>query len=398
MKLIEIRSLLDKAKARHNELVVKESLTEEERSELESKTAEVRDLQVKEVALAALEAPEPVHDTPEKREIKELISKANTGNYFKNVVGTGNLDSVEKELNSAYGLSDSFIPFELIEARTANFTQSAAADGPTSQQPVRPRFFATPVMNALGIRRVQVGVGEVDFPVLNTGAAPAAREEGAAANMVAADYNVSSFSPLSISAQIGWTQELELKIGAQRVQNSLTSDLRSSMESAMENMVINGNGSAPNASGYLDVITAPSNPTAVFTYANTKGLGASYVDGEWYGGMSNVNLVVRPEFVQVGEGLFSTSDDGTSLIDVLGRRVGSITSSKHMPLASNIAQGLAYGDSRGPAAVLPVWQGIRLSAVDVISNAGTAEKKVVAHVFYNFGMLYQRHTIGSPIK
>ena len=89
----------------------------------------------------------------------------------------------------------------------------------------------------------------------------------------------------------------------------------------MENMVINGNGSAPNASGYLDVITAPSNPTAVFTYANTKGLGASYVDGEWYGGMSNVNLVVRPEFVQVGEGLFSTSDDGTSLIDVLGRRV-----------------------------------------------------------------------------
>ena len=75
MKLIEIRSLLDKAKARHNELVVKESLTEEERSELESKTAEVRDLQVKEVALAALEAPEPVHDTPEKEKSRNLLAR-----------------------------------------------------------------------------------------------------------------------------------------------------------------------------------------------------------------------------------------------------------------------------------------------------------------------------------
>ena len=107
---LEIRSV--EIRGRLSELAGIESLTEEDRSELKSKTLELRDVESQRVAALEVEALESVQEEretapsdPETRERADILSRARVGNALKAVLDGRALSGAEAELRGAYGYS-----------------------------------------------------------------------------------------------------------------------------------------------------------------------------------------------------------------------------------------------------------------------------------------------------
>ena len=67
----------------------------------------------------------------------------------------------------------------------------------------------------------------------------------------------------------------------QGMEESLRVDLRGAVADAMDAQVIAGNGTAPNVNGLTNALTAPADPSNVFTWVDAVRAVASQVDGKF---------------------------------------------------------------------------------------------------------------------
>ena len=136
-------------------------------------------------ALAEPDVEETREKTSEGQEIRQLMGRANVGEYFRASLSHRGVAGAEGELNAALGLREIEFPMDLL----LNAEMRAAIDGDaaTSQNTWLDSLFHDAMSERLGIMRPSVSPGIAAYPVTTSGPASGqrARAEAQAAGTLA---------------------------------------------------------------------------------------------------------------------------------------------------------------------------------------------------------------------
>ena len=367
-----------------NNLVAKDSLTDDERSDLETLSNEMRDLEPR-LRAALLAQEEANREDPKLGEVK---SRASLGDYVDALlVHRRALDGAAAEWNKELGLDGNAIPWEAfdtpVEHRAA--TTTSQNDGSTMQRPILQRLFARDVFDALGVRLDSVGAGESEYVLLTTGPAPAMKAEGTAATAAtASSFMMTTLRPKRLTAQIEYSREVMASVAG--IEQSLRTDLLSSMRDQMNAQILTGAGVA-NVDGIFHRISKPGVPSAVVSYENILSTPAEMVDGIHANSSGEIGVLMAPDAYRKASAIFQ-SGSGESAIMGLGRVARSVMVSAHVPAAptsstrANVADLVLSASSVPGAHVAAIWQGVSL-ITDELSLADKGQVRVTAYALWD---------------
>ena len=400
---------------RLNELLNLAELDAEQRSEMDTLTTRMQEIEVETRAAIVLESAEvETHKLnepdAEHRERVQLRSQAQLSNYLV-AAAQGRLpNGPEAELQQAAKATG--IPLELWDVPRREVRQGgqgvetrAVTGAPgtvgVNLDPIYPQVFAYSIAPRLGIEMPQVDSGTYATAVIASSVGGAAYAKGADAVATAATFTPASATPKRVSARLELTLEDIAQVGQANFEAALRENSSLALSDALDTQVIAGDGSAPNLTGILKRLTDPSAPAAtVADFDDFIAAFAGGVDGLWAGMANQVGIVCNPETYRLALQTFrdATGQDlgDVSFADYASQRFGNFWTNKRMPVsASNIAQGILYrmgrsvmGGSMGMrTAVCPHWGEVTID--DIYSGAASASRSYTLHVLLGDVILIQ---------
>ena len=130
----------------------------------------------------------------------------------------------------------------------------ALADG--SQASVLERIFTRAVAAKAGVSMPSVPVGAAVYPIMTSGTAASMAADGTEADAAAGAFTGHTLEPTRLTAAYLFNARQTLQL--RNFEAILRRDLAAVMSDAMDDQIINGNGTAPNVSGFLHELTAPT--------------------------------------------------------------------------------------------------------------------------------------------
>ena len=212
-RLRELRERRSKDRQTMAELSREESLTDEQRSALDSIERATPDLERQtRAAMAALEGEEREAETraadspdAEQRERAELRSKASLTTFLTAALAGRQVGGAEAELRSAAGIGDG-IPVELwdvppMEQRQTDAATSAPGTVGVNLDRIRPAVFSHSIAPMLGIEMPRVESGSYASATITTSLTANAVAKGAREDATAASFATTTVVPKRISAR-----------------------------------------------------------------------------------------------------------------------------------------------------------------------------------------------------
>ena len=380
-----------------SELSSLESLTPENKTEVESLTKEFQDSEVR--YRAALVAEQDKAETRElgsggeAAEIRSLRGRAPLGDYVLAAIEKRSLDTPHTELNDALGLKPTgqnggvVIPFSVLasaetrdKAEKRTFTAASGTgsyDGPTVQRQILQELFGPGILDTLGVRLDSVPVGASEWPLLTGKVAPAlAKEKTAATAASVATFTVATLKPKRLTAEIEFTHELAASVVG--LEAAFRQNLMDSMRSQMSNIILIGkavDGSNPHRiEGFVTKLTGTDLSTAEAAASDYGKLHSLAVDGIHASNEKEVMSVIGEETYQHAAGAY-LANTVTSGSELLERRSGGCMASSYIPPIASKKQAAilhAAGPNGGPMrgdSVGGIWEGAGLEIVrDIYSN------------------------------
>ena len=375
-----------------NDLLALETMTDEQRADMEDLTKQAQSLEVEYRAAMVVEGAEEAeargqfgNDDGTPAEVRALLDRVTLADYLGPASAGSGIQGAAAELNAAlevglHGKTGPLVPWDLLltpEQRA--FTTTAANDGPEMQRPILQRLFGPGVFDTLGVRVDTVPVGRSEWPLFSTGVAPAQVVEGtAAADAVTAAFLYANLKPKRLSGQYEYTHEAAASVPD--LEQALRRDLADSIKSVMSNLIINGdpvdpNDAATNANvqGFISALTQVDD-TAVADAARYGRLHAEAVDGIHAGMEKEVQGLIGDESYRHAAGVY-IAGSGESGSELLSRRSGGCMASTYIPdAASNIQSAIlhAAGPNGGGAmrgdSVAAMWPTLEIVR-DIYSQA-----------------------------
>ena len=396
IRLSEIRSKL-------NELSGLDELTDEQRTELDSLTAEYQQKEAQHRAALTVEADEQRaaagefgNGDGEPAEVRGLLDRVTIADYLNPAAAGIGLAGAAVELAGALKVpvvgekGGIALPWRVLagdvpEARQAPesraFTTTSNNDGPTGQRPILQRLFGPGIMDTLGVRMDSVPVGMSEWPLVATGVSPAQAKEGtAAADAVAMTFNFATLKPKRLTGKYEYTHEAAASVSD--LEQAIRRDLADAIKSSMSSQIItseaptNANPHRILGGGFLTKLDAPNDAGATATYADYAGSHASGIDGIHAETEREVSSVIGVDVYKHAATVYQAGS-GESGSEALMRRSMSCRASSYITAAPNSGQaknniyhlsgpnggGVMRGDSI--AAVWPTLEVIR----DIYSQA-----------------------------
>ena len=162
-----------------NELLGVEELSDEQRSELDTLTKRMQNLEVELRAALVAEGEPETRDLPadsEQRERIELRSRASLTNFLLAAARGRMADGAEAELQAAAGVQG--IPLELWDVPETRAATEAPSTVGVNLDPIRPAVFAASVAPRLGIEMPRVSSGTYATATVTTSMTAAAKAKG----------------------------------------------------------------------------------------------------------------------------------------------------------------------------------------------------------------------------
>ena len=275
------------------EVLDKEERSDDDRSKLSELSRDMRSLET-DLQAALLIEEEPKQETretgkgedAEQKELGGLLQRASILPFMSEALSGRDCDGVEHEVRSGL-LGDAarggLVPMEMLvdseleqRADTAT-TVAAAARTPGSQASVLQRVFTKSIAAMNKVSMPMVEVGQANFPILSGGTGASMVNAGTAKDAAAATFTGFSLDPVRLSARYVFRYEDVAKL--RNYESVLRRDLTATMTDAMDDQIVNGDGSAPNVSGFLSELTAPADPTAATTWNEWLKAHTDEVDG-----------------------------------------------------------------------------------------------------------------------
>ena len=374
LKQSEIRQKL-------NALIGKDTLTDEERSEMESLTNEAQEIEPR--LRAALVAQEEANAAV-NGDLEPVRTRASLGDYWTSIINHRALEGAAGELNRELGLESNVIPWEMfapVQERAA--TTTTQNDGGLMQRPILQRLFSRDVFDALGVRLESVPVGQSEHVVLKTGQVPAMKGEGVAADAaVASTFDVQKLVPKRLTSRIELSREVMASVAG--IESALRNDLLSSMCDQMNVQILTGNGTSPNVAGIFSRLTKPSaTGLQAADYADFAKMPSEAVDGIHANSAGEVGVLMSPELYRRGSAVFQDGS-GESGIMGLNRVARSVVVSSHVPAATttggtanrqDVSDAILCASGVPGSHVAAVWNGLTMIP-DQISLADRGEIRI----------------------
>ena len=264
----KIRLRLSQVRGRLNDIAGIEDLTDEIRSEAEALHTELNDLSIRERALIPSEGITETRDTgldAEARERLELRSRASLTAYILAALSGRQVDGPEAELRDAAGIGGG-VPVELWDQPT-EIRQDAPTVAPgtvgVNLDRIMPSVFSASIAPQIGVEMPRVESGTYASATISTPLTAAAQVAGADAHATAATFAVTSATVKRVSARLGIRIEDVASVGQSNFEPILRENLALVLSDALDNQMINGDGTAPNLTGIFARLTDPTDPTTV---------------------------------------------------------------------------------------------------------------------------------------
>ena len=388
------------------DLLDKEDRSDDDRTKLSGLTREMRSLEG-DVQAALVIEDDPKTETretskgedAESKELDGLLQRASILPYFGEAVSGREVEGAEHEIRAGL-LGDEarggLVPFELLlpdgreERADAATTVAASARTPGSQASVLRRVFTKSTAANLLVSMPMVEVGQASFPALASGTTASNVNAGTAKDATAAAFEGVSLDPVRLSARYVFRYEDVARL--QSYESVLRRDLTAAMTDAMDDGIINGDGSAPNVNGFLAELTAPADPGAATTWNEHLKAHTDQVDGINAYNLRDLRCVIGKASFTYLETLFRTGaqDNGpraSAQEYVMSRIGGGMVSSRIPAPASNIQLGIIAKTSYpGRNAVAPIWRALELIR-DPYTRASQGEVALTAIMLWNFKII-----------
>lgn len=383
----KIQLRISEAREKANALLSKESLTDDERTELAGHTetmtnseAELRSAIVVESAEeeAAKKDAGPVIEDAEVRARLELRSKSLVTNYILAAIRGRAVTGPEAELHQECKLDDGQIPIELWERSPAEAESRAVTPAPSSGvaaggggvnlDTLRPAVFAPSVVGRLGVDMPMVMSGTYATGTITTSINAAAVAKGADVPQDAGAITVTSTTPHRVGADMGWSVEDISQVGQANFEAITRGNISLALSDEIDNQLLNGTGGGANLTGMFQRLTDPGAPAAgLETWERFLALQSGAIDGLWATMLSHVSLLVGAETYRLACAVFRGVDgpkSAASYMTEMGAPGAAFWTNTRMPDPdTNIQQGIVCrkGRSMNPdpmrLAVAPIWGG-----------------------------------------
>ena len=373
-------------------------------------TRRVQALETEYRAAIVVEAGKEEHrnqESPDGEEVerRRLLARSSVIPFIAEAVDGRHVDGAEAECRAAVLGDDggNLMPIDLLltddvetrsqtEYRTDAATPIAAAalaDG--SQSSVLERIFTRSVAARLGVSMPSVAVGASVYPIMVSGTTASMAGDGGQVDAAAAAFSGHSLEPVRLTGAYLFNarQTLQLK----NFEAVLRRDLSAVLSDAMDDQVVNGDGTAPNVSGFLSELAAPTRPTAADSFGSyiTKFTGA--VDGLNAYQLGDLRTVIGAASFNHMYSLYRGANSDLPVYEALRSRIGGMTVSSRIPAptdsggeANTQRNIMALTSYPGRNAVAPVWRGLELIR-DPYTLAGKGQVRLTAAVFWSFKIL-----------
>ena len=416
-RLRQLRDRQSKERGKMAELSRVDSLTDEQRSELDTIESGVPDLerQIRAAMIAAeteeREAKEkgaeaPGGGDPEQRARIELRSRASVGRYLTAALRGRAPDGAEAELQQAAGVDG--IPFELWQPRQEQRDEKRAITAAPSTvglnlDVLRPYVFAPSVVDKLMVEMPMVESGTYASGTISTAATAGAVPKGGTGTTgdvpeSAAAFTVQTTTPHRIGASLNLAIEDIASVGQANFESLLRQHISLAVSDELDDQMLNGNGQGDNLTGFFQRLTDPSAPvTGVETWVRFLAIQSGGVEGLWATELSHIGLLVGPETYRLAAATFQGTDSEESAASYLKRmgagEYGFITNSRMPATASNIQAGILCrkGRSMMPSpmrtAICPHWG--YFSIDDIYTGARKGQRRFVINTLVGDVILVQ---------
>ena len=380
-------------RARLGELGALDELTPELRSELDTLSAAHTDTEAQLRAAIASDGDEnqggdPTVD-PEVRERLELRGRASFGRYLHAALTGAPITGPEAEFQAACGVPG--IPLDLFEQDRPPEVRADAASGipatgtGATLAPIQPYVFAESIAPMLGIEMPSVGSGAYSEMTISTALTAAAKAKGVDQESTAAVLSATVAKPRSIRSRLTMNLEDIAEIGVANFESALRQNAGAALSDALDNEIINGDGSAPSVDGLIHQQTDPSNPGALVVFDTFLKSFSDQVDGLWASRMSDVMIVANVDAYKLAATTFrgTAAQGGPALTfaDYAASVTGGFSTNARMPAtAANVARGIVYRKGRTGlrTACLPQWGSLAVD--DIYSDAASGQRHFTMNV------------------
>ena len=284
----------------------------------------------------------------------------------------GGTAEVVQELRNAGGFQGIPVPLEALETR-AGETLAGGVPDPIRTMPTIDRIFANSSATQMGCRMINVGVGEIEYPVATGGAQPgwAGSETGDVPGPQAYTTVDRPMKPdQTLGVQMKITRKALKQAGA-GLEQAVRRDMSAAIQQETDRAFFLGSGSSgeplgifPGASTYGITETAIG---AAASYAAFRAAAVRFMTANAANGPGAVNLLLRPE---VFDGMDDDLITGTAISewDRLVAKIGNVvmtTNGIESPTGDPAASSALLTTATN--GVAPIFCGM-WGAVDVIRD------------------------------
>lgn len=258
-----------------------------------------------------------------KFEVRQVALALDTGEKLD-----GATAEMVQELRNAGGFQGIPVPLEALETR-AGETLAGGVPDPIRTMPTIDRLFADSSARRMGCRMVNVGVGEIEYPVATGGAQPgwAGSETGDVPGPQAYTTVDRPMKPdQTLGVQMKITRKALKQAGA-GLEQAVRRDMSASIQQEADRVIFLGSGSGGEPLGIFPGASAYGiNETAIdaaATYAAFRAAAVRFMTANAASGPAGVNLMLRPEvYDEMDDALIS----GTSVSewDRLVAKIGNV--------------------------------------------------------------------------
>ena len=404
LQKIQLRQ--SEVRQRLNVLLGLDTLTDEQKAELEKLSTEGQELEVRFRAanVAADPDPDPEPDPAKgdaaEKKLLELRAKAKVGDFVLAAVqGTG-VSGASAEYAAERGVPGQ-IPYDLLRPpRRHRQSEHRAADGPGEtradeammpspaggsevQHPILPEAFEPGIGAYLSVEMPEAEMGTNSYPLIKEGKGVASDIVGLGGSIesVSPDLELVSLSPRRLTGRVSLRREYLATVPM--LEESMRENLGATLLNELENNILNGGGADDTMSGIVQQSEQPTAASALVTFDAAVGEMADQLDGLFGTELMDFRLVVNPTTAAKLAKLFraaaTVDGSGETFWTWAKKHLGEVRVSKRMPKGdSDVSLALVHRMAvPGRLAVAPTWGGVALIR-DEISAASKGFINVTA--------------------
>ena len=249
---------------RINELMMKDEMTPEERSELDTTTKRAQEIEVEYRAALHLEddavnkAREKFGDSPEDREKMELRSRVQVGNYISAAQEQRSADGAELEYAQACNVRPGRFPLHLLVPEIER-RATTDVDAQSTQQSWLDRLFSESLSMNLGVTFKSVMPGTASLPVTTAGSNSAQIERAESKPDSSWTVSVINMKPKRHTGRLAFSMEDDYRIPG--LEGSLRRDMQLDLAEKIDRSIFIG--ATSEGSGTTADITGLTTATGV---------------------------------------------------------------------------------------------------------------------------------------